>query len=284
MSGIATAIIGGSVISGVVANEGNKRAIGAQEDAARRAEDVQERMFEQQREDLADYREAGSGALERLEGGQLDITQDPGYQFRLDEGMKAINAAAAARGRSAGGATLKQLARYGQDYASQEYGNAWNRQMQLANMGQSAAAGQAAAAGNYGQSMSNLYQNLGQAQAGSALQGGQTLAGMVGGIGQGLGYALGGADAAKLFSDERLKTDIEEITSEDLKEMKKHLKAYIFKYVNSDHGKGQWVGVMAQDLEKSKLGRTLVEVDGQGRKFINKDKVMSLYLATLAEG
>lgn len=194
MSGIATAIIGSSIIGGAIQHDAQGRAIDAQERAAQRAEDVQERMFQQQREDLADYREAGAGALERLEGGQLDLTQDPGYQFRLNEGMKAINAARSARGMGQGGATLKALARYGQDYASQEYGNAWNRQMGLASMGQAAAAGQAQAAGNYGQSMGNLYQNLGQAQAGSAMAGGQNMANMVGGITTGIGYGISGTN------------------------------------------------------------------------------------------
>lgn len=53
--------------------------------------------------------------------------KDPGYQFRMDEGLKAINAMAANRGSLDSGATLKALNEYGQDYASNEYQNAWNR-------------------------------------------------------------------------------------------------------------------------------------------------------------
>ncbi|CAB4126924.1 hypothetical protein UFOVP254_25 [uncultured Caudovirales phage] len=56
-----------------------------------------------------------------------DFQQDPGYAFRLSEGMKALDRSAAARGGLLSGATLKGAERYGQDMASQEYQNAFNR-------------------------------------------------------------------------------------------------------------------------------------------------------------
>jgi hypothetical protein len=56
-----------------------------------------------------------------------DFQKDPGYQFRLDEGEKGINRAAAARGGFVSGAALKDLDRYDQDYASGEFSNAYNR-------------------------------------------------------------------------------------------------------------------------------------------------------------
>jgi hypothetical protein len=68
-----------------------------------------------------------------------------------------------------------------------------------------------------------------------------------------------------------------------LKEMKKHLKAYAFNYKNDKHGIGNWIGVMAQDLEKSKLGRTLVIHDENGNKMIDLRKVLSMFLSTMAE-
>jgi hypothetical protein len=56
-----------------------------------------------------------------------DFEKDPGYQFRLDEGTKALERSAAARGGLLSGATGKALERYGQDYGSTEYSNAYNR-------------------------------------------------------------------------------------------------------------------------------------------------------------
>jgi hypothetical protein len=59
--------------------------------------------------------------------GASDFQTDPGYNFRLSEGLKALDRQAAARGGMMSGAALKAAGRYGQDVASQEYGNAFNR-------------------------------------------------------------------------------------------------------------------------------------------------------------
>src|SRR5438034_6432504 len=54
---------------------------------------------------------------------------DPGYQFRLNEGEKALQNSAAAKGTLLSGATGADIQKYGQDYASNEYGNVYNRSM-----------------------------------------------------------------------------------------------------------------------------------------------------------
>jgi hypothetical protein len=59
--------------------------------------------------------------------GTSDFQADPGYAFRLSEGMKALDRTAASRGGLLSGATLKGAQRYGSDLASQEYQNAFNR-------------------------------------------------------------------------------------------------------------------------------------------------------------
>jgi hypothetical protein len=59
--------------------------------------------------------------------GASDFQIDPGYSFRLSEGLKALDRQAAARGGVISGAALKAAGRYGQEAASQEYGNAFNR-------------------------------------------------------------------------------------------------------------------------------------------------------------
>ena len=93
--------------------------------------------------------------------GMADYQADPGYAFRLKEGMKALDAQAASRGGLISGAALKAANRYGQDYASNEYSNAFNRyqtnrsnQLQplqaLMGTGQTATNQTGAAAGAYG--------------------------------------------------------------------------------------------------------------------------------------
>lgn len=119
-------------------------------------------MFERTREDLAPYREAGRPALAQLSAGtapggafaqpftMADFQEDPGYNFRLQEGAKAIERSAASRGTTFSGATLKDLQRFGQGLASEEYGRAFdrfhgertarfNRLAALAGLGQTAA-------------------------------------------------------------------------------------------------------------------------------------------------
>lgn len=111
--------------------------------------------------------------------GMSDYQADPGYAFRLKEGMKALDAQAASRGGLISGAALKAANRYGQDYASNEYANAFNRyqtnrsnQLQplqsLMGVGQTATNATSNAAGAYGAAAgSNAL------QAGNALASGQ---------------------------------------------------------------------------------------------------------------
>jgi hypothetical protein len=58
---------------------------------------------------------------------------DPGYQFRLDQGRKALEQSAAGRGTLRTGGTLKDILGYGQNMASQEYGNVYNRALNAYN-------------------------------------------------------------------------------------------------------------------------------------------------------
>ncbi len=267
-------------------------AIGAQTSATNQANATQRYIFDTQRKDLEPWRQSGLRAIGQMEDqsfqrdfGMSDFQKDPGYQFRLQEGEKALNNAASARGMGNSGATLKALARYGQDFATNEYSNAYNRfntdrgnrfsrLSTLAGMGQGANAQGGQAAQNYGNQVSANQIGLGNSIAAANINKSNQQMGM---LTQGAGMA------AMAFSDERLKTNIQEIPREEIQEMKKHLKAYAFNYVNDDYGTGDWVGVMAQDLEKSKLGKTLVVENEDGLKQIDLKKLLSMFLATMAE-
>lgn len=61
------------------------------------------------------------------------LTDDPGYKFRLDQGNKALENSAAARGGLFSGGTAKALDDYNQGSASQEYQNTYNRSLQNYN-------------------------------------------------------------------------------------------------------------------------------------------------------
>lgn len=58
-----------------------------------------------------------------------DVLADSSYQFRLNQGTQTVQQAKAAQGTLNSGATAKALMDYGQNFASQEYGNVWNRAM-----------------------------------------------------------------------------------------------------------------------------------------------------------
>lgn len=58
---------------------------------------------------------------------EKDFYKDPGYQWRLNQGISNLDKSAAARGGLLSGAHLKDLNRYNQDYASNEYGAASDR-------------------------------------------------------------------------------------------------------------------------------------------------------------
>jgi hypothetical protein len=79
-----------------------------------------------------------------------DFQADPGYQFRQQQGEQALNRQASAAGRRMSPATMKELLRFNSDLSSQEFGNAFNRDMtnkqskfnflgQVAGVGQTAA-------------------------------------------------------------------------------------------------------------------------------------------------
>lgn len=138
---VAAAVIAGgaAIAGGAMASSASKKAAKTQAASADRASQIQQENFEQTREDLAPYKQAGDTSLKQLMGqmapdgyfnqtytGQ-DIYSDPSYQFRLQQGQNAIQSSAAAQGGLLSGATLKALQNYGQESASQEYGNAYNR-------------------------------------------------------------------------------------------------------------------------------------------------------------
>ena len=105
-----------------------------------------------------------------------DFEQDPGYAFRFDEGLKALQRAMGAKGQFMSGSMIKGSQRYGQDMASQEYTNAFNRYQinrsnqlnpleNLMGMGQSSVNQLSGAAQNTGNNIAELQTQQGNARA-----------------------------------------------------------------------------------------------------------------------
>ena len=89
------------------------------------------------------------------------------------------------------------------------------------------------------------------------------------------------------FSDKNLKKNIKKAKDKDLMNPKEidgflnDLYAYEYNYKDSNHGAGKQVGVMAQDLEKTQLGKQMVEDTPEGKQ-INAAKGLGLAMASQA--
>lgn len=257
----ATALaIGGSALVGAYsasqASKAQSRAAGeatqAQRDIANEQVALQREQYLKQLELNEPFRQAGltgqNMLLAQLQGGPYasakfggvpgydpasamrnfgasDFQADPGYAFRLSEGLKGMNATAAARGGLMSGNALRAGQEYGQQLGSQEYQNAFNRYQanraaqeqaygnafnrfqtertntlaplqSLAGVGQSATQQAQQAAQNYATGAGNVLGNFGAAQAGNIIgQGNARASGYIGGanaisggVGQGINF------------------------------------------------------------------------------------------------
>jgi hypothetical protein len=196
---LPAAILGSSVIGGYSAN----RAAKEQARATDLATQEQRRQFERQVELQEPFRQVGVNALPELVAASryepftmAKFQADPGYGFRLKEGLRAIENSALAGGMGQSGATLRGITRYGQELGSDEFTNAFNRYQaernarlnplqSLAGMGQTTSQNIAGAAGRLGEQIgSNLIQG-GVARASGYMGAANALAG---GLSQYLAY------------------------------------------------------------------------------------------------
>lgn len=199
-----------------------KDAANTQAGANRYASDLQKQMFDKQIELQEPFRAQGVTAINRLGAGlaaggefgtpfsQTNFQADPGYAFRLKEGMNQMNAIAARRGGLISGNALKAGQAYGQEMGSQEYQNAFDRYysertnmlkplQSLAGVGQTSAESLSSSAGRYGVNAGNLASATGAAYGNAALAGGNARASAYQGYGTAAGQALGGLN--RLFGN-----------------------------------------------------------------------------------
>lgn len=174
MAAVTAAVVAGAATAygAKKQSEAAKDAANAQGNAANMGIGEQRRQFDQFQQNIQPYLGIGQQATgqlsDLLSGDMSGFKVDPGYQFRLDQGMQAQDRGAAARGGLYSGGHQADLANFNQGLASQEYGNYYQRLMGLAGLGQNSAVG----AGQMGQqnanAISGLYGQIGNAQAGAA--------------------------------------------------------------------------------------------------------------------
>jgi hypothetical protein len=190
------------------------RAAELRRESERESLALQQRMYEEGVARQQPYYEAGTNALAQMRGltnampaafqfRPEQLTTDPGYGFRLSEGLKALERSAAARGNLLSGGTGKALVGYGQEAASQEYGNAFNRGLTEYNaLRQREAdqynrlAGMAGVGGTTAQQINAAGQNFAGQSGQNLLAGGQAAAqGILGAAGARASGYIGGANA-----------------------------------------------------------------------------------------
>jgi hypothetical protein len=148
----------GSAIAGGKANAGAGQA---------------QQILQQQQNNLAPYREAGIPTLQ-AQGDLLGMNgpdaaaaamqnyqQSPGYQFQMQQGLRAVDAGAAAKGMARSGATIKGEETFAQGLADSDFQQYYNNLMGISTLGENAAAGGASTANTAG----SLAQGAGNTQA-----------------------------------------------------------------------------------------------------------------------
>lgn len=173
----------GNLAQGWLGSSAEKKAARQRAQGIEEAGGYQTRGYEESKGYYQPYYQAGQEGLNALRGmmefkpfSMADYQQDPGYQFRLKEGLKELQRGAAARGGAFSGNTLLGMQERAQNLASQEYGNAYGRYMQnrqeqlrvptyLTGMGQQVAGSMSDIANQYAANMANLRAGLGNVRA-----------------------------------------------------------------------------------------------------------------------
>jgi hypothetical protein len=230
MTWVASAVVGGTVVGGLINARTSQSAAKIQAGAAQQASNQQleaariasegnlqasreanqllREQYQQTRQDYQPYMQAGTTSLSALTGamglggggpyqGQLqktfgtsDLYSDPSYKFRLEQGLQALKASGAATGSLQTGQGLKDITNYAQGAASQEYQSAYDRFMNNQNTLYNRLSGIA----GLGQNALGTVSGQGQAAAGAA---GSNITGAAGAQG---GYMTGGAARAGEYS------------------------------------------------------------------------------------
>lgn len=175
MTGIATAIVGGSIISGIASSKAASKSAKAQTESTEAGIDEQRRQFDATQESLKPFQEAGERALTQQEAllglsGQpkqqaalADLEVSAGQKFLRARAQKNLLQNASAIGGLGGGNVRSALVQQGVGFAQQDLEN------QFARLGQVSGQGQAAttSVGQFGQQTAGNIANL-HGQAGAA--------------------------------------------------------------------------------------------------------------------
>ncbi|SDC25450.1 hypothetical protein [Paraburkholderia lycopersici] len=209
--GITAAVVGGvgSIVGGVIGGNASKSAAETQANAANYAADLQKQAIDQERQDLQPFTNLGTSSINPLLSALgYNVTQNddgtytfngtnasnplqqtfnyagftaptaaeaaatPGYQFTLQNGLKAAQNSASARGLGSSGAALKGASAYATGLADSTYNDVYNRDLSTYTTNRNNAANNFAT--NYSSASDNANRLLGLVNLGqnsAAMQG-----------------------------------------------------------------------------------------------------------------
>jgi len=183
--GIAGALIGAAGISAVAGVGSSIIGSNAQQNAANTAANTQQNIYSQNQQLLNPYVQGGLGAYSTLNsllgvGGNSQTMQDtlsnlPGYQFTLNQGLKSVQNSAAARGLGDSGAALKGAANYATGLAQSNFGNYASLLQGSANTGMSAGSAIAGVGQATGANIGASQVSAGNAAASGAIGAGNSI-------------------------------------------------------------------------------------------------------------
>jgi hypothetical protein len=145
-------------------------------------------------EGLAPTGQPQQNELQAAQQGFSDWRNNTGYQFRFNEGIRAIDAGAPVRNS---GATVKARAQFGQNIGSQEFYNHLGALTGQQQVGVGAANALSGVQTNYANNAANIAQQQGQNLANSAVARANNTNAMIGGITSSFNNALGSYGAYK---------------------------------------------------------------------------------------
>ena len=189
--GIGTGIgasVGGMLGGAIDGSNAADDALDAQREATNQSNATQRYFYDTTRQDNMPLLDLRNALLPRIQGMAMQdvgvtpsqVMAEPGYQFGLSEGLKGVQNTAAGRNLLYSGATLKALNRYGTDYATTKFNDAFNRQQTqfgnqfnrltgAAGMGQAGVNQISSAGQNYANTVSNNQTAYGNAAGANAL-------------------------------------------------------------------------------------------------------------------
>ena len=190
------AIIGGATLgSALIGKSAADKAVKAQTSAADRAAQLQAEQYQQTREELQPYIDAGVDALGRtveFTGGLgpraqqeafQQYVESPEVEFFREEGLRGIDRDASRRGTLGSGSREKARIRFADQLAKQAYAQHFNRVANLRNLGYQAAAAAGGAGATTAAQQAQSLQRGAEAEAAGRLTEGALLQGALSGLG-----------------------------------------------------------------------------------------------------